>query len=239
MSKSKGKQREPDYPEEDYSEEESSEEELPRKRDGNKHSREKSKNSKFEEQLAKLRDSNEDDEEELPEKVTDTSVKRGRAAASPELVLATFEEILTSISDRCRDTSESKSSIAFLKNLHKQLKSLRTQTKYSMKKPRKTNTDKEPRTNSGFQKPIKISRELAKFTGWDENELYSRTDVTKFICNYIKENNLKNPTPGMGKQIIPDTKLKKLLGYNEKTDPELTYFNMQTFLKRQNHFPKD
>jgi hypothetical protein len=91
---------------------------------------------------------------------------------------------------------------------------------------------------SGFQKPTKISKDLSKFTGWVENELHSRVEVTKFICDYIKNNNLQNPDDR--RQIIPDAKLQKLLGYNPKkeTDP-LRYYSIQFHLNKMKHFPKE
>lgn len=90
---------------------------------------------------------------------------------------------------------------------------------------------------SGFQKPTRISKELAKFTGWNDADLHSRVEVTKFICDYIKTNNLQNPDDR--RQIVPDARLQKLLGYNPKkeTDP-LRYYSIQFHLNKMNHFPK-
>jgi len=91
---------------------------------------------------------------------------------------------------------------------------------------------------SGFQKPTRISKDLAKFTGWNETDLHSRVEVTKFICDYIKTNNLQNPQDR--RQIVPDTKLQKLLGYNPKKETEpLRYYSIQFHLNKMNHFPKD
>jgi chromatin remodeling complex protein RSC6 len=60
-------------------------------------------------------------------------------------------------------------------------------------------------------------------------------DVTKFLCAYIKDNNLQNDADK--RQIKPDAKLTKLLGYDAKaaTSP-LTYFHLQKLLKP--HFVK-
>ena len=58
----------------------------------------------------------------------------------------------------------------------------------------------------------------------------ARTQVTKELNNYIKENNLQNPDKKTF--INPDEKLKKLL----KTDQSFTYFELQ---KHMSHlFPK-
>ena len=91
---------------------------------------------------------------------------------------------------------------------------------------------------SGFQKPTRISKDLAKFTGWNDTDLHSRVEVTKFICDYIKTNNLQNPQDR--RQIVPDAKLQKLLGYNPKKETEpLRYYSIQFHLNKMNHFPKD
>jgi hypothetical protein len=83
-------------------------------------------------------------------------------------------------------------------------------------------------------KPVHISKELAKFTGWDHNELRSRVDVTKYICNYIKEKNLQDPTDKRNIRVEDDGNLKKLLKYDGKDKKPLTYYRLQTYLK--SHF---
>ncbi len=64
----------------------------------------------------------------------------------------------------------------------------------------------------------------------NEDELVARTDVTKYLIDYIKKENLQNKDNK--KQIIPDVKLKKLLVI--KDNDELTYFNIQKFMNK--HF---
>jgi upstream activation factor subunit UAF30 len=89
--------------------------------------------------------------------------------------------------------------------------------------------------NSGFLKPVPISKEMAKFTGWNQDELRSRVEVTKYICDYISQHDLQNPEDR--RQIRPDTRLQKLLGFNPKKSKEpLRYYSLQTHLKH--HFPK-
>ena len=63
----------------------------------------------------------------------------------------------------------------------------------------------------------------------NEDELVARTDVTKYLIDYIKKENLQNKDNK--KQIIPDVKLKKLLVI--KDNDELTYFNIQKFMNKQ------
>jgi len=87
---------------------------------------------------------------------------------------------------------------------------------------------------SGFQKPVRISEEVAEFTGWDVNEPKARVDVTNFICNYIKEHKLQSTTDG--RVILPDEKLTLLLKYNEEDHKKLTYASIQKLLAK--HYTK-
>ena len=60
----------------------------------------------------------------------------------------------------------------------------------------------------------------------------ARTEVTKFLTEYISENNLQDKANK--RKILPDTPLKKLLNVTSKD--EVTYFNLQKYMKV--HFPK-
>ena len=94
---------------------------------------------------------------------------------------------------------------------------------------RKKNAKSRP---SGFEKPTLISDELAVFFGKDIGTLMARTDVSKQIHEYVVQQKLQNEK---NRRIIhPDAKLKKLLNVN---NDELTYFNLQKYLKF--HFQKD
>lgn len=67
--------------------------------------------------------------------------------------------------------------------------------------------------NSGLLKPVAISKEIAEFAGWNPDELHSRVDVTKSICDYIKTKGLQKTSNK--KNIIPDDVLKTLLRWDE------------------------
>ena len=82
---------------------------------------------------------------------------------------------------------------------------------------------------SGFAKPSKISKELCEFMNKTEGTEMARTEVTKALVNYIKENNLENSSNK--KVISPDEKLKFLLGVDKE---EITYFNIQKYMNK--HF---
>lgn len=89
----------------------------------------------------------------------------------------------------------------------------------------------ENKTISGFSKPGPISDELRTFLKLGKDELIARTEVTKKITNYCKDNNLQNLDDK--RIILPDKSLQKLLRI--KKSDQLTYFNLQKYMKV--HFP--
>ena len=89
------------------------------------------------------------------------------------------------------------------------------------------------RVSSGFIKPSSISDELAMFLGKPVGTKIARTDVSKEINTYISVHGLQ--CPYNGRVINPDEKLRKLLNINNGV--ELTYFNLQKYMKH--HFHKE
>jgi len=118
--------------------------------------------------------------------------------------------------------------------LSNHVKALRTRSEREVKAAQKASRKrKNPnRKPSGFVKPTPISPELATFLGKEKGVEMARTEVTKEINQYIKANKLADPENG--RRIIADGKLRKLLNIS-KTE-ELTYFNLQKFIKH--HFYK-
>lgn len=175
----------------------------------------------------------ESEPETVSESVAEEKPKQKRHVPTRESVEGEFEELVSSIEEeitRLRDTPSKSKGVKFLRSVNKKLKTLRTHT-LRITKQRKTSGRKN-NTNSGFLKPVNISKDLASFTGWDNSEMRSRVDVTKYICNYIKENDLQNPADRRQIRVDDDPKLKKLLGYDSKKDKKpLTYYSLQTYLK--------
>lgn len=102
------------------------------------------------------------------------------------------------------------------------------QKKATGKKRRKVSENKGP---SGFSKPGPVSDELRKFLGLGKTDEIARTEVTKRINAYCKENNLQ---ASHDKRILKaDATLKSLLRL--KKGEELTFFNLQKYMKV--HFP--
>lgn len=111
------------------------------------------------------------------------------------------------------------------KNIKKKIKNL---NKELIKSTHKNNT--KIKILSGFAIPRKVSNELCYFMNKNEGTEMARTDVTRSIVCYIKENNLENHQNK--KFILPDEKLKKLLGNTD--EDTITYFNIQKFMNK--HF---
>ena len=126
------------------------------------------------------------------------------------------------------DKKRGKTGIRFLKHICSRLNRLKLDSARVMKKKTKP---RAKNMNSGFMKPVPISKEMCKFTGWDQNEPKSRVAVTKYICKYIKDHDLQNPEDR--RQIHPNSKLNKLLKMKADDDP-LTYYSLQK--KIQHHF---
>ena len=81
---------------------------------------------------------------------------------------------------------------------------------------------------SGFSLQHLLSDDLCVFLGLPRNSIMSRVAVTTKINEYIKANNLQDPTKN--RIILPDEPLKKLLKIPDGTEP-LTYFNLQKYLQ--------
>jgi chromatin remodeling complex protein RSC6 len=132
-----------------------------------------------------------------------------------------FEEILQNL-------GQLKKNITVIQN---QIKSLEGRVKREQAKQQK-NKQKKKKATSGFAKPTKISEELCEFLGKEKGTTMARTEVTKYLHNYIRDNALQvesNKT-----LIIPDTNLKNLLHLNSDEVKEIHFFSLQKYMNQ--HF---
>jgi chromatin remodeling complex protein RSC6 len=67
-----------------------------------------------------------------------------------------------------------------------------------------------------------------------EGSEIARTEVTKVLVSYIKNNNLLEQGEDLKNKIVPDAKLKTLLGIENGELNDLTYFNIQKYMNK--HF---
>jgi chromatin remodeling complex protein RSC6 len=112
------------------------------------------------------------------------------------------------------------------KNVRKEFK--------NMKKDKLNNKPKIKRAPSGFAKPTKVTKELCDFMEKPEGSEIARTEVTKALVNYIKTNNLLEQSENSNNKIVPDEKLKILLGIKDDELETLNYFNIQKYMNK--HF---
>lgn len=112
------------------------------------------------------------------------------------------------------------------KNVKKELKTCQKSVKPVILKAKKA--------PSGFAKPTRVTKELCEFMNKPEGTEIARTEVTKVLVNYIKTNNLQEQTIDSKNKIVPDDKLKNLLGLNVQEMNELTFFNIQKYMNK--HF---
>lgn len=96
-----------------------------------------------------------------------------------------------------------------------------------LKKEMIPESERKVRTPSGFAKPTYLSPGLCEFLGIPENEELPRTEVTKRVLQYVKDQNLQNAVER--RVINMDDKLQKLL--NPPENEQVTYFTIQKLLK--------
>jgi chromatin remodeling complex protein RSC6 len=113
------------------------------------------------------------------------------------------------------------------------------------KKKKLPRDENNPRKPSGFASPVVVSDELYSFLesfGIKKGDPIARTDVTRFITQYIKEKDLQNQD--YRREILPDAVLGKLFGpaiehkipEDESSPLVYTYLRLQKYLSQ--HFPK-
>ena len=122
-----------------------------------------------------------------------------------------------------------------MSTLNKKIKILEKHTQKQQKKIIKIQQKqkREKKKPSGFATPTPISNSLRNFLDKPYGTQVARTEVTKYIVQYIKDHDLQNKENR--KLINPDTKLMSLLELNPKDT--LNYFNLQSFMNK--HFIKN
>ena len=115
------------------------------------------------------------------------------------------------------------------KSVNKELKGVKkVSDKAAAQKPKK------PRAPSGFAKPTKVTKELCDFMNRPEGTEIARTEVTKILSEYIKTNKLQEQSENSKNKIVPDDKLRSLLGITSEESVNLTFFNIQKYMNK--HF---
>lgn len=162
----------------------------------------------------------------------DTKVESSEQVDQDALFGARMNELCSKLEHINKETKNLIGEVRLLKKDHDKIvrKSMGTRRK----KVRDPNAPKRPL--SGFAVPTVLSPELLKFIGEPEGTEVARPVVTKKICAYIKEKNLAKEDDKTQIDLTrPGGKeLADLLGV--PVDTNLTYFNIQTYLK--SHYPQ-
>lgn len=159
----------------------------------------------------------------VPEPTPEPKVVQNNDVSTVETL---FKEVLA-------DLAEEKAKIMATINKVKQLqKDWAKEQKNNKNKKKKGGDPAKKRDPSGFAKPTKISKELCDFLGCPEGKEMARTEVTKYLTEYIRNHNLQWEKDK--RKIVPDKKLSKLLSCTK--EDEVTYFNLQKWMKP--HFSK-
>ena len=186
-------------------------------------------------------------EDKEPESDTETKKTGGRRTVNKETFeedCVKFEEMMNAELEMfrlCEQPTKNKG-MKSMRALQKAFKQLHKDGN-KVTKFKKNVSVRKVNTTSGFLKPVKISEEMSKFLNWDVTKTYSRTQITKEICNYISSKLLNDPENK--RNINCDDKLQTLLNFNDSTATKddngvvlpLTYFRLQQYLKH--HFIRD
>ena len=108
-------------------------------------------------------------------------------------------------------------------------KEIKTVEKINHTKSGSKNETKKP---SGFAKPTLVTNQLCEFMKCPGGTELARTEVNKYLINYIKTNHLQDESNKT--IIIPDNNLKNLLDIHS-AEP-LTFFTLQKHMNK--HFIK-
>ena len=149
-----------------------------------------------------------------------------------EQVTESHEELFNQFDNLVNQLSNIKNHITSLQQNIKQLEKCVKKQMKGLKKEVIKSKPKGNRAPSGFAKPSKVTKELCEFMNKTEGTEIARTEVTRALVAYIKQNKLENTSNS--KLISPDQKLKVLLGIDD--GEELNYFNIQKYMNK--HFLK-
>jgi chromatin remodeling complex protein RSC6 len=191
--------------------------------------------------VKKTKESKESVPQTVSEPVVETSVPETTSTTTESTTATTPEPVdpVQEISSAFKDLvvaltgvqTQARAAVSSVRSVEKLVtRRIKEANKKSSRKSKDPN--KAKRAPSGFAKPSLISAELCVFLDKPENTYMARTEVTKHLTKYIKDNNLQDPLNK--RKIVPDAALKKVLNVSDEDD--VTYFNLQKHMKH--HFPK-
>lgn len=157
--------------------------------------------------------------------------KLGKRESAKEKIQKGFETLFELYKDELSVKKQPSQKHPLLKYIN----SLKTDVYRALKIKNPNAESRKNQKNSGFMKPVKISKELSEFLDASKlaDEDITRVLITQKLCKYIKEKDLQNPTDK--REIIPDETFKKLFAI-DNNDEKLTFYSIQK--KVQSHIYK-
>lgn len=163
--------------------------------------------------------------------------KRVRKVVTLEDVETKFSSLLELLDTEMKNVKENvkgAGGLKFLRSVKSSVKDLNADSGRLAKTKQHRKRREGASQTGGFNKPLHITAELATFLKRNPDELVSRNDVTRFVCQYIKEHDLQNPEDR--RVINGDAKLNKLLDYHPGEEAPLRYPTIQKKINR--HYVK-
>jgi chromatin remodeling complex protein RSC6 len=163
-----------------------------------------------------------------------------RVKPTKEILEAELVELISVIDaeiERRKLSDDKTKDVRFLSALAKRAKVIQAHTKRVIKGKRGSAAGATPNpksANSGFNKAVQISDELAKFMNIDASTPVSRTTGASAIHKYVTDHGLQNPKDR--RIIYPDAVINKLLRYTPVEGEVLHYHDIQRLM--QHHFAR-
>mgnify|MGYP006419231219 FL=1 len=173
--------------------------------------------------------------EVVNKKITPVAIEEVKEEVKKEVVKNTYIEIDEHFDFLEKDLVKFKSEFTdFMVRFRKLRKDFRKYGKDTTKKGRKTKMDNNlmipKRKPTGFQVAVNLSKELCDFLNVSEDTKLNCSEVSRRMNIYFTNNSLQE-----GVDIKMDKKLKDLLKPGK--DEQVTYFNLQKYLKK--HYIKN
>lgn len=149
--------------------------------------------------------------------------KNTRRTVNKETVRQSWEELFVVYEAELKECKKKPNQ---KQNLLKSLNQLKTDCYRLLRIRNRSGDGKGRSSNSGFNKPVKVTPDLARFINVKPDDEVTRVLITQKLCSYVKENDLQNPSDR--REILPDSELKKLFDvHDDNKDQKLTYYSMQ------------
>ena len=131
------------------------------------------------------------------------------------VILNKLKDMENTLNSQMKDMKKMVKDLKTIKReYNKKTKELTKQIKQAGKK--KKNKDLPKREPTGFNKPSNISLQLANFLNVPEDILLARTQVTKLVTQYIKDNDLRDKQNK--RKILPNKQLQELFTKLDNTE---------------------